>query len=136
MSAPPRFMSRSEAAVIRQHIDALIENEHEVRGVLVSTGDGFQVASNLPPELSEEKLSAMASSMLAINEAVCRETALGNCRDLIIEASAGRILLMDIPHPAHKLVLTVLCHAKVAMGQVWWSARGCRESLARIFQTV
>lgn len=135
MSTPERSISRSEEAIIQQHMEALMTREQEISGVLVSTVDGFRVAARLTGTLSAEKLSAMASSLLAINEAVCRESSVGECRDLVIEASQGRILLMDIPHPAQKLILTVLCRAKVTMGQALWAARGCRESLGKMFAT-
>ncbi|MBB3229137.1 hypothetical protein FHW69_003789 [Luteibacter sp. Sphag1AF] len=133
MSGKEERVSRSEEAIILHHLDSLMVKEQEISGVLVSTGDGFRVASRLTGSLSAEKLSAMASSLIAINEAVCKESSLGACRDLVIEASQGRILLMDIPHPAQKLILTVLCRAKVTMGQVLWAARGCRESLGKLF---
>ncbi|WP_199099569.1 roadblock/LC7 domain-containing protein [Dyella sp. ASV21] len=133
MNARERSLSRSEEAIIRHHMEALMAREQEISGVLVSTIDGFRVAACLTGTLSAEKLSAMASSLLAINEAVCQESSVGECRDLVIEASQGRILLMDIPHPAQKLILTVLCRAKVTMGQVLWAARGCRESLGKMF---
>lgn len=134
MNATEQGMSRSETMVIRHHMEALMACEQEISGVLVSTVDGFRVAAMLTGSLSAEKLSAMASSLLAINEAVCQESSIGECRDLVIDASQGRILLMDIPHPAQKLILTVICRAKVTMGQVLWAARGCRESLAQVFR--
>jgi uncharacterized protein len=135
MNALQQSLSRSEQAVIRHHMEALMSREQEISGVLVSTVDGFRVAAQLTGELSAEKLSAMASSLLAINEAVCQESSLGECRDLVVEATQGRILLMDIPHPAQKLILTVLCRSKVTMGQVLWATRSCRESLAQVFRS-
>ncbi|WP_165418340.1 roadblock/LC7 domain-containing protein [Dyella amyloliquefaciens] len=119
--------------MINHHLDALMQQEQEICGAVVSTVDGFHVAARLTGSLSAEKLSAMASSLLAINEAVCRESSMGECRDLVVEASQGRILLMDVPHPAQKLILTVLCRAKTTMGKALWSARSCRESLGRVF---
>jgi uncharacterized protein len=133
MNVKGQRLSRSEEAVIKHHLEALMAKEQEISGVLVSTVDGFRVAACLTGTLSAEKLSAMASSLLAINEAVCRESSVGECRDLVIEASQGRIMLMDIPHPAQKLILTVLCRAKVTMGQTLWAARSCRESLGKLF---
>jgi len=131
MTVHEQRLSRSEEAVIRQHLDALMLQE-EICGAVLSTIDGFHVAARLTGALSAEKLSAMASSLLAINEAVCRESSMGDCGDLVVEASHGRILLMGVSHPAHKLILTVLCRAKATMGKALWSARNCRESLGRV----
>jgi uncharacterized protein len=124
-----RTTSRSQIMVYLKHIDAMIRQEPEIRGALVSTIDGFEIAARLEENLSTAKVSAMTSSLLALAEAMCVEGAVGDCRDLVIDAGNGRILLMDVPHPAQKLVLTVLCSNKVTLGQVLWGARVCRQEL-------
>src|SRR5688572_22699551 len=86
-----------EAAVCQQQLDALLESSREVHGALVSTADGFEVAARIKRQVSPEKLAAIASSLLALAEAISKESAIGSCRDLVIDASAGRALLMDIP---------------------------------------
>ena len=131
MNAKIDTVNRVEAAIYHAHIEALVALQPEISGVLVSTVDGFEIASKLAPDLSAAKLSAMTSSLLALAEAMCSETAGGSCRDLVIDAEAGRILLMELPHRDQKLVLAVLCTNKVTLGQVLWAVRDCREQLSR-----
>lgn len=120
-----------EASIYHTQIDALMIVQPEITGVLVSTVDGFEIASKLPASLSAAKLSAMTSSLLALAEAMCTDTANGPCRDLVIDAECGRILLMELPRRAQKLVLAVLCTSKLSLGQVLWAVRDCREELIR-----
>jgi predicted regulator of Ras-like GTPase activity (Roadblock/LC7/MglB family) len=73
----------------------------------------------------------MASSLLALAEAVSREGAVGQCRDLVIESSAGLVLLMDVPSTTHRAVLTVLCSEAALLGRIRWAARNARDAIAQ-----
>ena len=131
MNAETSVVSRTEAAICHTHINALMSLQPEIASVLISTVDGFEIASRLAPGLSAAKLSAMTSSLLALAEAMCAEAAGGACRDLVIDADAGRVLLMELPHRAQNLVLAVLCTNKITLVQVLWAVRDCRENLSR-----
>lgn len=131
MSAQVPVTSRTEAAICHMHIDALTSMQPEITGVLISTIDGFEIASKLLSDLSAAKLAAMTSSLLALSGAMCTETGSGTCRDLVIDADTGRVLLMELPCRKQSLVLAVLCTGKVTLGQVLWAVRDCREALSR-----
>ena len=113
------------------HLDALRHEHHGVAGTLLSTRDGFEVAASVDEAVSLNKLAAMASSLLALAEAVSREGAVGQCRDLVIESSAGLVLLMDVPSATHNAVLTVLCTEAAVLGRIRWAARNAREAIAQ-----
>lgn len=112
-------------------LDELRHEHHGVAGTLLSTMDGFEVAASVGDQIAPNKLAAMASSLLALAEAVSREAAVGQCRDLVIESSAGLVLLMDVPSTTHKAVLTVLCTEAAVLGRVRWAARKAREAIAQ-----
>lgn len=131
MSQEPQIVSRIETAIYHSHIDALMALQPEITGALVSTVDGFEIASRLRPGMSAAKLSAMTSSLLALAEAMCAEAAGGACRDLVIDADAGRVLLMELPRRTQNLVFAILCTNKVTLGQILWAVRACREDLSR-----
>lgn len=131
MTVDTHIVSRIETAIYYTHIDALMTLQPEITGALVSTVDGFEIASRLANGVSAAKLSAMTSSLLALAEAMCTEAASGACRDLVIDAEAGRLLLMELPRRTQNLVLAVQCTNKVTLGQVLWAVRSCREELSR-----
>jgi len=130
MNAQAPVTSRTETAVCQIYIDALTTSQPEITGVLISTIDGFEIASKLLSDLSAAKLAAMTSSLLALSGAMTEEAGSGACRDLVIDGEDGRVLLMDLPYRKQKLVLAVLCTSKVTLGQVLWAVRDCRENLS------
>lgn len=121
----------STKARCQAHLDALRHEHQGVAGTLLSTMDGFEVAASVGEKISLNKLAAMASSLLALAEAVSREGAVGQCRDLVIESSAGLVLLMDVPSTTHNAVLTVLCTEAAVLGRIRWAARNAREAIAQ-----
>lgn len=121
---------RSEAAICQEQVVALVDAHPGIGGALVSTVDGFEIAAHVGPSISTAKLSAMSSSLLALAAAISSESGGGECRDLTIDGTHGRILLMDIPYPGRQLLLTVLCDSKTTLGQTLWAARSCREDIA------
>lgn len=109
------------------HLDALRREHREVAGTLLSTMDGFEVAASVGTQISPKKMAAMTSSLLALGEAVSRESSVGQCRDLVIESSAGLVLMMDVPSTTHRSVLTVLCTEAAVLGRVRWAARNAHH---------
>jgi len=130
MNAQAPVTSRTETAVCHLYMDSLMASQPEITGVLISTIDGFEVASKLPPDRSAAKLAAMTSSLLALSGAMSSETGSGACRDLVIDGDDGRVLLVDLPYRKQKLVLAVLSTDKVTLGQVLWAVRDCRKNLS------
>ena len=111
-------------------ITKLVAEHAGVAGALVSTVDGFPVAARLQQLESAPRLAAMSSSLVAVAEAISGDAQVGECQDLVIDASEGRVLLMDVPHPGSKLLLMVLCTPKATLGQVLWAARHCRRDIS------
>jgi uncharacterized protein len=122
--------TRQRAEICQTCIDALVEEHADIAGALVSTVDGFAVASRVPALVSAERLAAMTSSLVALAEAIGHEGQTGECRDVVIDAAVGRVLLMDVPQPGHRLLLTVLCHSSATLGQVLWAARHSRRDMS------
>lgn len=115
----------------QSYLDTLRREHREVAGTLLSTMDGFEVAASVGEQISPKKMAAMTSSLLALAEAVSRESSVGQCRDLVIESSAGLVLMMDVPSTAHRSVLTVLCTEAAVLGRIRWAARNAREAIAQ-----
>jgi uncharacterized protein len=131
MDAINELPGRTERALCQKHLDALLDAYPEIIGALVSSIDGFEIAARLRPSLSAATLSAMTSSQLALGEAICGETAMGACLNVVIEADQGRVLMLDIPNPRRKLLLTVLCSHEASLGSVLWPVRRCAQEIGK-----
>ena len=112
--------------VCEQALNALVERTPDILAAVVTTGDGFDVASYVPNDkMSPKKLSAMTSSMLGLAEALVSEALLGRSQDVIIEAEKGQVLLLSVPNVRGGLLLNVIASQKVLIGELLWACRQC-----------
>ncbi|MBL8263447.1 MAG: roadblock/LC7 domain-containing protein [Xanthomonadaceae bacterium] len=131
MSETISVLGRTERAMCQKHVEQLLSTVPGVVGVLVCSVDGFEVASRLRPPLTAERMSAMTSSQLALGEALCNETGSGTCLNVVIEAEAGRLLMLSVPARRRRMLLTVLCEQNSVLGSVLWAARACAQDIGR-----
>ena len=101
----------------------------------VCTSDGFEVASVQRDEESHRRLAAMVSSLHALGTAMVDETDLGVYENLIIEASAGKCLMMAIPGSDGSLLLTAVAAPTLLFGRFHQASKGTCEALATSITT-
>lgn len=95
----------------------------------VATRDGFEIA-RLESDNDQRKLAAMASSMHALGDAIAAEASLGACRNVIIEGSAGKAVMLTIPDAAANKVLIAAASSDTNLAMLLISSRTCCEQLA------
>lgn len=100
-----------------------------LRGAVLARTDGFAVASASQHDFSASRLSAMASSMLALGQATLGELALGDCGSVLVEGRQGKVLLIEVPHPDQPLVLALVGSDDTVTGALLWAARQCVQQL-------
>lgn len=110
-------------------IDTLVAQTHGVESAAIVSGDGFEVASVLREGISAEKLAAMASSLLALSEAVVRELRMSACRNVIIESAGGWVITMRVPAFKRELLISVLCSGTATLGSVLFATRDAAQRL-------
>ena len=98
---------------------------------MVCTSDGFELAGTLPAQLSPATLSAMASSQLALGDALCREVGLASCRDLVVDAANGKVLLMEVPGTERGLVLAAIGNTRHTLGQVLYACKQTANEIGK-----
>ncbi|GAB4192441.1 MAG: hypothetical protein Tsb002_22060 [Wenzhouxiangellaceae bacterium] len=113
----------------------LINCNPGISGVLLATTDGFEVAT--AGELGgceASSAAAMTSSMLSLAIAMVNETQLSPCQNLIVEAGAGKILIMSVPGKNYPMLLTILTRPEAAFGQLLLDARITVRDLTAVLQ--
>ncbi len=113
----------------QQHIETLVQQTRGIASASVVSGDGFEVASLMRDEISGDKLAAMASSLLALSEAVVQELRMDGCRNIIIESERGSVVSLRIPASEHELLLCVLCNDSASLGAVLFAARSTAQGI-------
>jgi len=118
----------ARSAAVQQQLAQFIDANPDIKLALVTSSDGFEVASS-PPAPMATRIAAMSSSLQALSEAIAREAALGSSNSLIIEADGGTILVLGIAATSPRLSLAVVAKKGETLGTLLWAARNCCKSL-------
>ncbi len=82
-----------------------VSSTSEVQGAAVVTPDGLPLASSLPGQMDEERVSAMSAAMLSLGERICKELTRGLIDRIFVEGDDGYGILTSCGEDAVFLVL-------------------------------
>jgi hypothetical protein len=77
----------------------------DVQGAAVVTPDGLPLASSLPGEMDEERVSAMSAAMLSLGDRIGQELVRGSIDRIYVEGDEGFSILTSCGQDAVFLVL-------------------------------
>jgi uncharacterized protein len=127
------FLADEQTMRINACLSSLLDIVPAILAALVATDDGFEVTQIMSgQEFEPARLAAMSSSILALSHAIVSESALGAARNVHIEATSGKILLLAIKSNP-PLSLTVLAKANVTLGQLLVQSRECVAQIEHVF---
>ena len=90
---------------LNQVIQNFVARTSDVQGAAVVTPDGLPLASSLPGEMDEERVSAMSAAMLSLGERIGKELLGGNTDRIYVEGDEGFTILTTCGNDAVFLVL-------------------------------
>lgn len=119
-SAPPIAAEVIDAA--QRLLARVIAPVEGVRLALLCTPDGFEItALRQQSELPTERLSAMASSLMAMAKAVVAEIGHDSCKRLTFETGMGTVVFQAV-EGAVPCVLCLVLDQKAVLGRALWAA--------------
>lgn len=101
----------------------------DVEASAVVSVDGLTMASALPADVEEDRVSAMSAAMLSLGERIATELGRGKLDQVYIHGQTGYVILMSI---AAEAVLTVLARDKAKLGLLFLDMRRATEDLAKL----
>lgn len=119
--------SRTEQMVARLK-DLQISTPDVEASALVSV-DGLIIASALPPDVEEDRVSAMSAAMLSLGERIAGELGRGVLDQVYVRGANGYVILSAVGEEA---VLTVLARKDAKLGLVFLDMRRAAEDLGRL----
>ncbi len=119
--------SRTEQMVARLK-DLQISTPDVEASALVSV-DGLIIASALPPDVEEDRVSAMSAAMLSLGERIASELGRGVLDQVYVRGANGYVILSAVGEEA---VLTVLARKSAKLGLVFLDMRRAAEDLGRL----
>ncbi len=98
----------------------------DIEASAVVSVDGLIMASALPSNVEEDRVSAMSAAMLSLGERIASELGRGELDQVYIKGDAGYVFLTAVGEEA---VLTALCRQGAKLGMVFLDMRRCAEDL-------
>jgi len=125
-----KVRNKVEAALITRRLQELLADQSSILAAVIATHDGFEVAcAQRQGAISAARVAAMASSLQALGGSMVAETASGECTDIIINGSLGRLLVFDIPLSGAGLLLCVQTTSEAALGSILFAVRSCMSDI-------
>lgn len=116
--------SRTEQLIARLRDLRAITQDIEASAVV--SVDGLTIASDLPADVEEDRVSAMSAAMLSLGERIASELGRGTLDQVYIRGGDGYVILMSIGEDA---VLTSLARKQAKLGLVFLDMRRAAADL-------
>jgi len=119
--------SRTEMMVAR--LKDLQASTADIEASAVVSVDGLIMASSLPQDVEEDRVSAMSAAMLSLGERIAAELKRGELDQVFIRGTRGYVILMSVGEEA---VLTALARSEAKLGLIFLDMKRAAEDLSRL----
>jgi len=101
----------------------------DIEASAIVSVDGLTIASALPREVEEDRVSAMSAAMLSLGERIANELGRGTLEQVYIKGEKGFVVLMSVGEEA---VLTALAREQAKLGLIFLDMRRATEDLVKL----
>jgi hypothetical protein len=122
-------MTRSRKDLMVDRLREMQSASPDIIASAVVSVDGLIMASALPAEVEEDRVSAMSAAMLSLGERIAMELGRGSLEQVYIRGDSGYVLVTAVGQEA---VLTALARENAKLGLIFLEMRRAAEHLARI----
>jgi predicted regulator of Ras-like GTPase activity (Roadblock/LC7/MglB family) len=122
-------MSKSRTELMVARLRDLQAGTPDIEASAVVSVDGLSIASSLPSNVEEDRVSAMSAAMLSLGERIAGELGRGVLEQVYIKGVNGYVVLTSVGEEA---VLTVLARAGAKLGLVFLEMRRAAEDLEKL----
>ncbi len=127
---PQETVGKMIKAVCERSLQASTEYTEHLRAAIITTADGFEVASVKGDGLHTAKVAAMVSTMRALGDAMSEEAGLNGCENVVLEALDGIVIMRAIP-TNHHLVLCFVASKAATVGHLIWCSNQCAKDVSQ-----
>lgn len=121
-------MTRSRTELMVSRLRDLQAGTPDVEASAVVSVDGLIMASSLPADVEEDRVSAMSAAMLSLGERIASELGRGILDQVYIRGDMGYVILMAVGEEA---VLTVLARKDAKLGLIFLDMKRTAEDLTK-----
>lgn len=119
-------MTKTRTQLMIERLRDLQASSPDVEASAIVSVDGLSIASALPQNVEEDRVSAMSAAMLSLGERIASELGRGGLEQVYIRGREGYVLLMSVGEEA---VLTVMARKQAKLGLILLDMRRAVEDL-------
>ncbi len=101
----------------------------DIEASAVVSVDGLIMASSLPADVEEDRVSAMSAAMISLGERISDELGRGLLDQVYIRGDNGYVILMSVGDEA---VLTALARSDAKLGLIFLDMKRAVEDLSKL----
>ncbi len=122
-------MTKSRAELMVERLRSMQAAAPDIEASAVVSVDGLIMASALPQEVEEDRVSAMSAAMLSLGERISSELGRAGLEQVYIKGDSGSIVLTSIGQEA---VLTALARHEAKLGLIFLEMRRAAEDIVKL----
>jgi len=124
-----KTVTRSRTDLMVARLREMQAASPDIEASAVVSVDGLIMASALPADVEEDRVSAMSAAMLSLGERIASELGRGGLEQVYIRGNMGYVLVTAVGQEA---VLTALARENAKLGLVFLEMRRAAEHLERV----
>ena len=109
-------MAKSRNDQLAERLRDLQVSSPDVEAAAIVSVDGLSMASSLPGNIEEDRVSAMSAAMLSLGERIATELRRGALEQVYVKGEHGFVILSAVGEEA---VLTVLAREQAKLGLIF-----------------
>ena len=122
-------MTKSRSQLMVERLRDFQASSTDIGASAIVSVDGLTIASALPQDVEEDRVSAMSAAMLSLGERISSELGRGSLNQVYIRGEMGYVILMSVGEEA---VLTVLAREQAKLGLILLDMRRVTEDLEQL----
>ncbi len=122
-------MAKSRTELMVDRLRDLQSTTPVIEASAVVSVDGLSMASSLPADIEEDRVSAMSAAMLSLGERIASELGRGMLDQVYVKGTGGYVILMSIGEEA---VLTTLIREGARLGLIFLDMRRAADELEKL----
>ena len=112
-----------------EELKSLQVSSPDIQASAVVSADGLIIASALPHNVEEDRVSAMSAAMLSLGERISLELSRGELDQVYIRGDNGYVMLMAVGEEA---VLTIMAGMNAKLGLIFLDIKRTAEALTKL----
>ena len=122
-------MASSRSQQLVEELKKLQVSSPDIQASAIVSVDGLIIASALPRNVEEDRVSAMSAAMLSLGERISHELSRGDLDQVYIRGDNGYVMLMAVGEDA---VLTILAGVKAKLGLIFLDIKRTSEAIEKL----